>query len=54
MEEKSKRKYVKPKVTKIYLDAVCVLSAGCKTSGILGPEGTGCPGTFGSCYEAGS
>lgn len=54
MEEKIKRKYEKPKVTKIYLDAECVLLAGCKTSGIVGPDGSGCPGAFGSCHEPGS
>jgi uncharacterized ferredoxin-like protein len=54
MEEKSKRKYEKPKATKICLDAECVLLAGCKTSGTAGPDGSGCPGTFGSCNEPAS
>ena len=53
MEEK--RKYEKPKVTRIYLDAKCVLLAGCKTSGTVGMDGSGCPGPFsGNCREPGS
>jgi len=42
MEEKKKIKYVKPKITKIYLDAECAVLGACKTSGQAGPNGSGC------------
>ena len=40
MEEK--KKYVKPEVTKIRLDAKCAVLGGCKISGGDGPSGTDC------------
>ena len=40
MKEKNKRKYVKPKVTKIHLDAECAVLGACKTSGQAGPSGS--------------
>lgn len=46
MGEKKKRKYVKPEVTKIYLDAECAVLGACKTSGQAGPSGTGCYNMF--------
>jgi len=42
MEEKKKRKYVKPEVTKIYLDAQCAVLGACKTTGQAGNNGGGC------------
>ena len=55
MEEKKKRKYVKPEVTKIYLDAECAVLGACKTSGQGGPGGSGCDDDFGNpCNVQGS
>ena len=42
MENKKRKKYVKPEVTKIKLDAKCAVLGGCKISGDDGPTGTGC------------
>lgn len=42
MEIKKRKKYVKPKVTKIKLDAKCAVLGGCKISGDSGPGGSGC------------
>jgi len=46
MEEKNKRKYMKPKVTKIDLDAECAVLGACKTGSVHGPSGTGCQNMF--------
>ena len=55
MEEKKKRKYVKPEVTKIYLDAACAVLGACKTSGQAGPAGSGCQDVWGDpCSSQGS
>jgi hypothetical protein len=53
MEGKKKRKYVKPEVTKIYLDAKCAVLGACKTSGSSGPTGSGCGNPF-PCPTSGS
>jgi hypothetical protein len=42
MEIKKKKKYVKPEVTQIKLDAKCAVLGGCKIAGDEGPSGTGC------------
>ena len=42
MEIKKGKNYVKPKVTKIKLDAKCAVLGGCKIAGDDGPSGTGC------------
>jgi hypothetical protein len=42
MEEENKKKYIKPKVIKIHLDAKCAVLGACKTSGQGGPGGSGC------------
>jgi hypothetical protein len=42
MEIKKGKKYVKPEVTKIKLDAKCAVLGGCKITGEDGPNGTGC------------
>jgi uncharacterized ferredoxin-like protein len=42
MENKKKKKYVKPEITKIKLDAKCAVLGGCKIGGDDGPNGTGC------------
>ncbi len=56
MQPKQKKKYEKPILTKIRLDAKCAVLGFCKTSGLVGPGvggGAGCsPGT--PCESAGS
>ena len=45
MQEEKKKKYEKPKITKIRLDAKCAVLGFCKTSGKKGPgvgSGAGC------------
>jgi len=42
MEIKKRKKYVKPKVTRIKLDAKCAVLGGCKIGGDDGPAGTDC------------
>ena len=54
MEGKKKRKYIKPKVVKIYLDAKCAVLGACKTSGQHGPSGLGCIGGIPGCAMLGS
>ena len=39
MEIKKRKKYVKPTVTKIKLDAKCAVLGGCKIGGDDGPNG---------------
>lgn len=51
MEIPTKRKYVKPKVTKIKLDAKCAVLGGCKVSGDEGPNGDGNCGNPLSCFS---
>jgi hypothetical protein len=48
MEIKKRKKYVKPEVTKIKLDAKCAVLGGCKIAGgAEGPGGTGCNAPLG-------
>ena len=42
MKTQKKKKYVKPEVKKISLDAKCAVLGFCKTSGSEGPMETGC------------
>jgi len=49
MEEKKKKEYVKPIVTKIHLDAECAVLGGCKMNGGSGPSGSGCGYLFPAC-----
>ena len=52
---KTKKKYEKPKITRIKLDATTAVLAACKTSGAFGPGGVGCIDFFGdACSQAGS
>jgi len=53
MEEKEKKKYEKPKVTRIKLDARTAVLGICKTSGAGGPNSYGCE-VVGPCEDAGS
>jgi len=56
MQEEKKKKYEKPKLTRIRLDAKCAVLGFCKTSGKAGPgvgAGAGCsPGI--PCDSVGS
>ena len=50
-----KKKYVKPEIKKIKLDANTAVLAVCKTAAIGGPSGVGCgPPEFQPCQDAGS
>lgn len=52
---KKKKKYVKPEIKKIRLDAKTAVLAVCKTAAIGGPAGVGCgPPETAPCQDAGS
>ena len=53
MVEKKKKKYVKPEVMKISLDAKTAVLGGCKISGVSGPGGDSCGAPL-YCFSAGS
>jgi hypothetical protein len=53
MEEKQKKKYVKPTVRKIKLDAKTAVLGFCKNGGFIGPQGMGC-GQPAPCNSQGS
>ena len=54
-KEKKKRKYEKPKVTKIKLDAKCAVLGFCKTDGSTGgPTGGNCGPPLPACFTSGS
>jgi hypothetical protein len=53
MEKKKKKHYVKPKVTKIKLDAKCAVLGCCKINGGSGPNGDDCGNPL-SCFCEGS
>jgi hypothetical protein len=53
MENKEKKEYEKPKVTRIKLDARTAVLGICKTSGAGGPLSYGCE-TVSPCDSAGS
>ena len=53
--QKTRKKYEKPEITKIKLDAKTAVLAACKTSGAFGPGGMGCITFLGeACSQAGS
>ena len=54
MKEIQKKKYVKPTVRKIKLDAKTAVLGFCKNSGIIGPMGPGCGQPGPGCNSAGS
>ena len=52
---KEKKKYTKPEIKKIRLDAKTAVLAVCKTAAVGGPTGVGCgPPMFQYCQDAGS
>jgi hypothetical protein len=53
--ENEKKKYTKPEIKKIRLDAKTAVLVVCKTSGIGGPSGVGCgPPVMQPCSGSGS
>ena len=54
MEKNKKKKYEKPKVTKIKLDPQCAVLGFCKATGIMGPRGANCGIPFPQCRAPGS
>ena len=54
MEKDKKKRYEKPKVTKINLDAKCAVLGFCKTPGNIGPGVPMCGLPFAPCYSNGS
>ena len=54
MEEKPKKKYEKPTVRKIKLDAKTAVLGFCKTLSIVGPSGMGCGQPGPGCSSPGS
>jgi hypothetical protein len=55
MMMKEKKKYIKPEIKKIRLDAKTAVLAVCKTANIGGPSGVGCgPPLFQPCQGPGS
>jgi hypothetical protein len=53
MEKEKKKKYEKPRVTRIDLDAKCAVLGFCKTAGSFGPAVANCK-LFGPCRAKGS
>lgn len=54
MEKKTKRKYERPEVTRIDLDAKCAVLGFCKSTGFLGPGAPANCKLFGVCHKKGS
>ena len=54
MTENKKKKYRKPEVKKIKLDAKTAVLGFCKNTGQGGPSGTGCGLPFPACHSDGS
>ena len=53
--DKEKKKYEKPQITRIKLDAKTAVLSVCKTSGTFGPGTMGCLSFLGdNCLDAGS
>ena len=47
MDIKKRKKYVRPKVTQVKLDAKCAVLGGCKIGGDDGPGGSNCQAPLG-------
>jgi len=54
MEKDKKKKYEKPKVTKVNLDAKCAVLGFCKINESVGPSGFNCGFPFTPCASSGS
>lgn len=53
-EQKEKKPYEKPKVSRVTLDAKCAVLGFCKGAGVGGPVITGCQTGFENCQSQGS
>jgi hypothetical protein len=49
-----KKRYTKPEVKRVSLDAKCAVLGFCKHTGSLGPNGGDCGQPFPECRQAGS
>lgn len=54
MDKEEKKKYEKPKVTRIKLDAKTAVLGVCKTAGVGGPASPGCGLFSAACLDPGS
>ena len=54
MDQSGKKRYEKPKLKKVQLDAKCAVLGFCKTTGKLGPGRANCGVSFPLCLAAGS
>lgn len=54
MEQREKKPYEKPKVTKVRLDPQCAVLGFCKTTGSRGPTADNCRTGLTLCKNAGS
>jgi len=54
MEKKEKKKYEKPRISKVTLDAETAILGKCKNTGLTGPRGAHCGLPFPQCREPGS
>jgi hypothetical protein len=54
MEKDKKKEYEKPVVKRVSLDAECAVLGFCKTTGSMGPSGSGCGQPFPQCFSNGS
>jgi hypothetical protein len=54
MERNNKKKYEKPKLTKLPLDPETAVLGKCKNTGLRGPRGANCGMPFPLCREVGS
>jgi hypothetical protein len=54
MGESGKKRYVKPTMKKVKLDAKCAVLGFCKTTGKIGPGRSACGYPATRCFAAGS
>ncbi len=51
---KKKKKYVKPNITKVKLDAKCAVLGYCKNNSFTGPNSFNCGIPVANCFTSGS
>jgi hypothetical protein len=54
MVQSGKKRYEKPKLKKVKLDAKCAVLGFCKTTGKIGPGRSGCALGTSRCFALGS
>jgi len=54
MEKNDKKRYEKPKLTKVRLDPKCAVLGFCKNTGNIGPGVPNCGIPMAPCYSSGS